>query len=161
MAKNMPQPQQDPEDARAELMATLAASRELGPEMDKALVDSYIEKNKALQATPAKQSQAVVERQGLDSREMKAFAMGALGLVAYIVLLIVSGGHLWWTFWLLGAFGWCGWGWGGGWGGPRRDYYDRREDRLQRRAARHGYTLTPRDQQQRSISGSDRDDEIL
>lgn len=134
-------PQQDPDDQRAELLATLAASRELGPEMDKALVESYMEKTRALQTTQPKSSQSLVERSGLDAHEVMAFVSGAFGLIAYIVLLIVSGGHLWWTFWLLGAFGW--WGWGGHRG-------NRHEERLRRRAARHGYTLVPADQQGQS-----------
>jgi hypothetical protein len=38
----------DPEEARKELLATLQASRELGPEMDDALTDRFIEQLSAL-----------------------------------------------------------------------------------------------------------------
>jgi hypothetical protein len=41
----------DPEEARKELLATLQASRELGPEMDDALTDRFIEQLSALRPT--------------------------------------------------------------------------------------------------------------
>src|SRR5690349_23308885 len=45
MADRTPVPR-DPEDERADLMATLAAARELGPEMDKSIADSYLERDR-------------------------------------------------------------------------------------------------------------------
>jgi hypothetical protein len=45
MSQRMPTP--NPEDERADLLATLAAARELGPEMDPSLVDSYMRRRGA------------------------------------------------------------------------------------------------------------------
>ncbi len=44
-------PKNDPEEARKELLATLQASRELGPEMDDALTDRFMERLTTLRPT--------------------------------------------------------------------------------------------------------------
>lgn len=148
MAKNIPQ--QDPEDARTDLLAAMAASRELGPEMDKAIVDSYMEKHK-LAIQPAT-TQPPAPAQRMQSGELISFLCMGIGLVAFITLVIVSHGFLWWMFWPL--MGWAGWRWSrGSWGGNHenqginqgtyqsaRDQYRqaRWEYRMQRRATRYG-----------------------
>ena len=144
MATN--RPQQDPEDARTDLLAALAASRDLGPEMDKALVDSYMEKHNAL-IRPAAQPVAQPRAQ---SGEFLSFMCMGLGIVAFIAVLAVSHGSLWWMFWPL--IGWAGWrwGWGSGGGSNGGEYRSAREDyrrarweyRMQRRAARFGVPYT-------------------
>lgn len=139
MAKNMPQ--QDPEDVRTDLMAAMAASRELGPEMDKALVDSYMERHHPVSAQqPA--AQAVTQpEQRPQSADLIGFAGMGIGIVAFIALLMVSHGALWWMFWPIMC--WGGWRW---WGGGHDEYRQsrmeyrtqQREMRMQRRAARYG-----------------------
>ena len=142
MAKD--QPQQDPEDVRTDLMATMAASRELGPEMDKALADSYMEKHHPVSAQQPAQQQVTQPQQRSQSADVMGFAGIAIGIVAFIALLAVSHGALWWMFWPV--MGWCAWRWGGWWGGNHDEYQQarldyrmqQREMRMQRRAARYG-----------------------
>ncbi len=142
MAKNLPQ--QDPEDARTDLLAAMAASRELGPEMDKAVVDSYMQKHHAVSPQPAAQPATQAPR--ASSGELISFMGMGLGLVAFITVLVVSHGMLWWMFWPLMC--WAGWRWG--WGNSGRahndEYHSARDEyrqarweyRMQRRAARFG-----------------------
>lgn len=127
---NTPQTTPDPEEQRADLMATLAAARELGPDMDKAIADSYLERKRSEQAAQPKQQQvAPVQAASVPGQPTHplAFLLPSAGICVYIVLLIVSHGALWWMFWLIPALG--GWGW---WGG-RNDAHD------QRRAQRNAY----------------------
>jgi Flp pilus assembly protein TadB len=87
-------PEHELEDMRTDLMAALAASRDLGPEMDKALVDSYLQRHRSS-----------ARRQGpgtpVDLNQFTPFALLAFAIVAFIALAIVSQGRLWWTFWWL------------------------------------------------------------
>ena len=146
-------PPQDPEDARKDLLATLAASRELGPEMDHALVDSFLDKHSS---GPGSSASDLVP-QSTQKPEVMPFSLmvvTGLAFAAYIVLLIVSSGRYWWMFWLPMAVG--GW-WASTWQGTnsrhaardeyRRARYEYRrqalEARMQRRAQRHGYTPQP------------------
>jgi hypothetical protein len=145
-------PPQDPEEARQDFMAALAASRELGPEMDKALVDSYMEKHHK-QSGPRQTGLAPQTAQVPATGAMNgALILTGLALAAYIVLLIVSGGSYWWMFWLpMAVGGWAASEFGGSGGRHaeraeyRRARYDYRrqrlEERMQRRAVRHGYPL--------------------
>lgn len=139
------------EEQQNDLMAALASARELGPDMDKAIVASYLEKQKQQTgAQPpaqqqAQQQQAVVASQGRQP-PWPVYLTPALGIIAFIALLVVSGGHLWWMFWLIPAFG--GWGW---WGSSHQDHearearMQRRMDRYEWRRARYGYRYGPRD----------------
>lgn len=139
MATN--RPEYDAEDARTDLLAAMAASRELGPEMDKAVVDSYLEKHRAVSPQPA--AQHLIQPAAPTGEFLSFMGMG-LGIVAYIALLVVSHGMLWWMFWPL--MGWAGWRWhnwsgdNGGASRTARDDYRRArwEYRMQRRAARFG-----------------------
>jgi hypothetical protein len=132
MAGKTPVPQ-DPEDERNDLLATLAAARELGPDMDKALAESYLQRQQ--QTSPKTPAPATVSaapaQSATPSMPWPMYFTPALGIIAYIALLVVSGGHLWWTFWLIPAF--SGWGW---WGGHRGAHYQRRVEREQWRRAR-------------------------
>jgi hypothetical protein len=110
MSRNTPQP--DPEDLHKDLLATMAASRELGPEMDKALVDSYMERHPELKGKP--QAQALTQPQTINRSEIVSFAGMGLMMIGYITLLIVSHGDLWWMFWPMMAWGGLRWGNGGG-----------------------------------------------
>ncbi len=113
---NMPAP--DPEDEHKDLMAMIAAGRDLGPEMDKALADSYMERHKNEQKHAEPQAQPVVPQQPQQSWGASPWnltAFGALPLILFIMLLVVSGGHLWWLIFVWPAFfgmGWRRWGYG-------------------------------------------------
>jgi hypothetical protein len=160
-------PAQQSGDAHEDLLATLAASRELGPEMDAALAERYMQKHgQPAQPRQAQQNQQqdVVGPQGQRMNPGLAAVGPALGIAVYIALLIASGGHLWWMFWVPMALG--GW-WGGmcgGWWGDGRSYpyndwraqrnaqrdaqrdawrYQRRMSRDQYRAWRRGYGTPP------------------
>lgn len=132
----------DPEEQENELMATLKAARELGPDMDKAVVASYLEKQKQhaaaqAQAQKPQPQQAVVAAPGQQRRPM--FLLGLpIGLIVFIAILIATQGQAWWMFWVLFCFGgWSWWGWG------HDDHMQRRMNRYEwRRArldARYGY----------------------
>src|SRR5579872_4489790 len=109
MPKSTPQP--DPEDAHKDLMATLAASRELGPEMDKALAESYMQKHAA--ATPAQQQdQRDVAPVRFDSGDIASAIVMVAGIAAFVTLLIVVGPQafgLVWIFFIFGGWRWFGW----------------------------------------------------
>lgn len=103
------------EEAHADLLATIAASRELGPDMDKALAESYLQRHAA---PPSRRRQRGVIAQPSSKRAavnmpfvMRSSA-AVLALVIFLALLVASGGHLFWLFWLPFAFG--GWRWFGG-----------------------------------------------
>lgn len=137
MADRAPAPQTSG-DAHEDLLATLAASRELGPEMDKALAESYMQKHgQPAPAAPQQPGQPVRPNPGYAGLA----AIGpVLGIVAYIAILALSGGRLWWMFWLPMALGgwWGGW-WGHGWWGGDPWHAQRDEMRYRRRMARDEY----------------------
>ena len=135
------QPQSDPEDTKADLMAMLAASRELGPEMDKAVIDSYLGRHKD-EATnqPAQQAQGMVpqqQTQALDSNQIAPMVFGGFLVIAFIAALVVSQGKLWWLIFCLPAFGWGG----RRWYGYGHDRHDRLRARAEYRAARDALKL--------------------
>ncbi len=132
----------DPEETHTDLLATLAASRELGPEMDKALAQSYIERHPELvgkQPPPAVVAQP--ERRAISPDIIGIAGMG-IGVVAYIAVLAATQGHAWFMFWPL--MGWFGWRWNR-WGHSgdrdqiRQARYEARVARYRARAARWGY----------------------
>jgi hypothetical protein len=89
------------EDAHTDLLATLAASRELGPEMDGALIESYLQKH----PIPAGTRPALAARWtsgGASSAPQVLGGIGFLiGVTIFIAALIASGGHAFWLLWLL------------------------------------------------------------
>ncbi len=147
MAEQLPaRSGQSAQDAHEDLLAALAASRELGPEMDATLAERYLEKHgKAGAAAPlgAPQSGIVARTPSLDLTAI----MPILGAIAYIVLLLVSGGAYWWTFFIIPMMFGGGWWWGGSHDATRdarwQQRYDQRRARQmsrdQYRAWRHGY----------------------
>jgi hypothetical protein len=120
------------EDAHTDLLATLAASRELGPEMDRALVESYFQKHPiaAHNAPAAAQSTGGARLSTPQVLGGIGFLMGA---TIFIAALIASGGHAFWLLWLplaLGGWWWRWWPLYGGWGyhGYRMDQRARRQE---------------------------------
>jgi hypothetical protein len=152
MASRTPQP--DPEDVRKDLLATLAASRELGPEMDAALADSYMEKYH--QQPQPRAEQGIVPHQSGGQADLITGLGLVVGLAAYIAILVATGGHLWWMFWPV--MGWMGWRWrrwsygGADYEAQRTEMRMRRrqlrdEMRLRRQAMRMGYPYLYDDRQ--------------
>lgn len=134
----------DPEEQQNDLVAAIKAARELGPDMDHAVAASYLEKQKAAAQALAEaqkpQQPAAVPTQGRQP-SWPMFVTPAFGIVLYVALLVVSHGWLWWTFWLIPAFGSCGW-----WGGRHEAYEARMQRRMARyewRRARYGYRYGP------------------
>ncbi|MGZ6390959.1 MAG: hypothetical protein ACXWQZ_17095 [Ktedonobacterales bacterium] len=128
------------EDDHADLLATLAAARELGPDMDKALADSYMQRRKAnTAARPRNAAPRPPVNYGFVARSVLPVIV-----IAAIIAAVIFG-HGWFWFFLLPLF-WGGWGWRRGWYGydrynRRRDYHDersewRRDDRGEWRRAR-------------------------
>lgn len=130
---NTPGKPQMSDDDRADLMAMIAAGRELSPEMDKSLVDSYAERHAAEQQAQAKvQGNAIVSQQsgiaGAFSGVHPAVAIAGMAMLVAIftVIMLFSGGHGWWMIFPL--FGICGGWWGN---------HDRHRLRDERRAERY------------------------
>lgn len=97
-------------DARDDLLATLAAGRELGPEMDAALAQSYLNKH------PRPADVAPPARHTSLSASTYSFWRGAGVLAAcaiFAAALIASGGHAFWLFWLPFVFALWWWRWPG------------------------------------------------
>ncbi len=134
---NTPDKPQMSDEERAELRAMIAAGRDLSPEMDESLVDSYAERRAAEKRAKAKvqgSSNAVVPQQqsgGVMAGTHPAVAItGILATVAiFVAIMVFTGGHGWWLiFPLFGIFG----GW---WGNhDRRRLDERRAQRYQMRA---------------------------
>ncbi len=117
-------PYQDPQDAQTDLLATIAAGRELGPDMDRALAESYMQKHHPELISGNRASpRDVAAGTSADVGQIAHASIFALGIVAYIVLLIVSQGKLWPMFWLPMAIG--GWWWRGG---VRDERFERRRE---------------------------------
>lgn len=121
-------------DAHDDLLAILAAGRELGPEMDQALVESYLRKHPA----PAAARQTTAATQPAAGRVWPMYPfVGSIGfllaVVAFVAVLVASGGHAIWLIWLpivLGSWWWRRWP---GYGRGRWGYYGSYPDR----SARH------------------------
>ncbi len=104
MSQQMPAP--NPEDQRTDLEAMLAASRELGPDMDKALVDSYMGRQKT--QTPAPQGarsqpgQSILPWGGSGMRYIGFGVLAGSLILAAILSTVGSGaGHSFWFPWFL------------------------------------------------------------
>lgn len=117
------------EDDHADLLATLAAARELGPDMDKALAESYMQRRKA--NIPARPRNA-------EPRPPVNFGFVARGVLPFVAiavlatLFILPSGHFWFWFFLFPFF-WGGWWWRRGWGHGRGWYGYERAERYNRR----------------------------
>jgi hypothetical protein len=123
----------DPEDLRKDLLATLAAGRELGPEMDSALVDAHLRRHFGDTPQRAVQPRRPAAPSPLVAQTLLPTFMIMLGVAAFVAIVVATKGMGWWLFWPLMLWGW---GWGGrrrwGYGGHRR--YDRRWDRYSPRS---------------------------
>lgn len=125
------------EEARKELLATLAASRELGPEMDHTLVDRYIDEH--VKAGAGKTSRAVAAQQQPQTPAPRAsndftpmMAVVPVIVLGAIVIAAIVSGHWWLIFvlwWLGPMLGFGMWGRRNGYRGRGRrrghwNYYD-------------------------------------
>ena len=165
---NTPDKPQMSDEERAELRAMIAAGRDLSPEMDESLVDSYAERRAAEKRAKAKvqgngndngNGNAVVPQQqsgGVMAGTNPAVAIAGMAMVAaiFVTIMIVSGGAYWWMIFPL--IGICG-GW---WGNHDRRRLDgRRAQRYQMRAdyyrTRMGY---PPEQDARRLPESTQSD---
>ncbi|HEX5439810.1 MAG TPA: hypothetical protein VFW76_02925 [Ktedonobacterales bacterium] len=139
------------DDERADLKAMIAAGRELSPEMDESLVESYAQRRTAEQQAKAKVqgNEVVAQQQGNNPLANINPAVAITGIVAmaavFIVIMVASGGHAWWLiFPIFGIFG--------GWMGRNdRRLNARRAQRYQMRA----------DYYRRRMGYADRDDARL
>lgn len=159
---NTPDKPQMSDDERADLMAMIAAGRDLSPEMDKSLIDSYAERRAAeKQARDKVQGNAVVAQQpsSVVASNGQHPAVAITGIVAtvaiFVAIMVFTQGRGWWLIFPL--FGICGGWWG------RNDRYRvrdaRRAERYQMRAdyyrARMGYPRDEAAQRLTESSGSD------
>lgn len=120
------------DDERADLKAMIAAGRELSPEMDESLVESYEQRRASEAQAKAKVQGREVVAQPQSSHPLAGIspAVAITGIVAmaavFIVIMVASNGAAWWLiFPLFGIFG--------GWMGNN----DRRRVRNERRAQRY------------------------
>lgn len=133
-------PNPDPQDLRTDLLAALAAGRELGPEMDAAIVDAHLRRHFG-DAVDKPKAPVVVERQPVDLRPFVMPLMMVVGLAAFIAVLVLTHGWGWFLIWPLMAWG-C---WGRGGRGGRSYRYDRVMARRERRWDRDSYYLSGQD----------------
>src|SRR5689334_11799569 len=117
-------PSDNPEDAHTDLMALIKASREMDPDMDQALAESFMEKHKLAGQGSQNQTapQAIVAQQ--NPQHVQPFgrftpAFGMVLIVAVVVAMITF--HAWWAFWIIFPL----MGMLGGWRGSGR-YHDQR-----------------------------------
>ncbi|HEV2235792.1 MAG TPA: hypothetical protein VGR57_03940 [Ktedonobacterales bacterium] len=134
MARN-DQVSPDREDMRKDLLAAMAAARELGPEMDSSLADAHLRRHFGEQPQRAVQPRPRADVAPFNPAYVLGPLMAVLCIAAFVSVLFFTQGGGWWLFWPLMIFGFGGFGWRrGGWGGRyygRR--YDRRWDRYGRR----------------------------
>ncbi len=137
---NTPEKPQMSDDERAELRAMIAAGRDLSPEMDESLVDSYAERRASEQRAKAEvqgNGNAVVPQQqsgGVVAGTHPAVAItGILATVAiFVAIMVFTSGQGWWLiFPLFGIFG--------GWWGNNDRHRARNERRAQRYQVRADY----------------------
>lgn len=150
---NTPEKPQMSDDERADLKAMIAAGRELSPEMDESLVESYAQRRTAEQQAKAKVQGKEVVAQPQSTHPLAGVnpAVAITGIVAmaavFIVIMVASNGAAWWLiFPLFGIFG--------GWMGNN----DRRRVRNERRAQRYQMRA---DYYRRRMGYSDEDDARL
>lgn len=131
------------EDEHNDLLATLAAARELGPDMDKALAESYMQRRKA--TAPARPRNAE-PRPPVNVDFVARAVFPAVMIAACVFAAVLLLPHGWGWFFLLPLFfgGWRRWR-GRGWYGYDDRYDRRRAYREERRAAREEWRRARRD----------------
>ncbi|MGO8948287.1 MAG: hypothetical protein ACLQUY_11625 [Ktedonobacterales bacterium] len=141
------------DEARDDLMATLAAARELNPDMDKALADQYLARRKEEQQRVAERSPVVAdqpERSAAGRRgrpRIPLFAMVPL-LALILVAALTTHGDFLFFLWIPLMFGGLWWRRGWAYSDSSDDpHYQRRmareRFREERLAARYGYSPRP------------------
>ena len=142
----------DPEDLRKDLLAAMAAARELGPEMDTAIVDAHLRRHygeEALEAPravqPATPPPAPAPRAPAHTGLYLGAGLAVLPIVAVVIVAAVLGWHAFpflfflWPLFAWGAFGrrrmwrhYGGYGYGRRWDGGREygrdDWRGHRDD---------------------------------
>ena len=135
------------DEAHDDLLATLAAARELNPDMDKALADQYLARRKEEKQRREQQAPTVVQS---DQTPVYPRWRGSPLIPILCVFMVISifplaalahNGQFWWFFWIPLIFG--GWWWRRGYPGSNdsryQRYLDRERYRQARWEARHGY----------------------
>jgi hypothetical protein len=114
----------DREDMRKDLLAAMAAARELGPEMDSSVVDAHLRRHFGEQPQRAVQQRPRADVAPFNPMYVLGPLMAALCIAALVSVLFFTHG---WGFWFIFPLLFWGFGWRrGGWG---RHYYGRRYDR--------------------------------
>jgi hypothetical protein len=105
-------PAPNADDQRADLMAMLSASRELGPEMDSSVVDSYMSRHAAEAERDRQRAVGQPGRPGTpwDGQALWRIGMGIIGgavllgiIASFVFAPATQGGHggfPFWPFWL-------------------------------------------------------------
>jgi hypothetical protein len=150
------------DEARDDLMATLAAARDLNPDMDKTLAEQYLSRRREEQQRQDQQSSVVAEQQDRSTARSEWAGRGWVPLFCLLMLAVIlvaaaatNIGAFWWFFWIPLMFG--GWWWRRGIPAGGSDWrYQRRMEREQyyrdRLARRYGY-YPPRPDSDRSGVG--------
>jgi hypothetical protein len=137
------------DEARDDLLATLAAARDLNPDMDKTLAERYLARRREDQQRQDQQSSVTAEQQDRRTARSEWAGRSVVPLFCLLLLAVIlvataasHNGAIWWFFWIPLMFG--GWWWRRGIpsdGGDAR--YQRRMEREQyyrdRLARRYGY----------------------
>jgi hypothetical protein len=99
------------DDLRTDLEAMLKAGRELGPDMDRALVDSYLARQRTTlqqtrRAAPRHDQTATVRQPWMGPHPLQVLLV-AMGLMAVLSVAVFSHGWLLWfifpLFWMVGG----------------------------------------------------------
>jgi hypothetical protein len=140
----------DPEDLRKDLLAAMAAARELGPEMDTALVDAHLRRHygegaleapRTVQPVPPRPAPIPAQRASLPGVPYAWAGLAVLPIACMALVALAVGWHAFpllfflWPLFALGAAGrrrrWRDYGgyrygrrWDGGWGYGGNDRRD-------------------------------------
>jgi hypothetical protein len=125
------------EALRNEIQAAIAAGREVGPDMDKHLADSVLERYRQEQAARAKaltpQLPAAPPATASNGENFARVIVTLAGMAVFLAIIFKAPEFWWLIFVLPGLFGLWGWN---HWGGRHDDRRDRiRERRRARRNA--------------------------
>jgi hypothetical protein len=137
------------DEARDDLMATLAAARDLNPDMDKTLAEQYLSRRREEQQRQDQRSSVAAQQQDRGTARSEWAGRSVVPLFGVLMLAVIlvaaiatNDGALWWFFWIPLMFGGLWWRRGISSGGS--DWrYQRRMEREQyyrdRLAQRYGY----------------------